>query len=127
MASASGLLYHNLFFRVENPSHLRFRVWKNEGDIDIQIGELPATPTEINARWDSPNIAQGTFEQLRGLDLRLRPAVYQIGFYGVPGKPASANFDVILEQEIERFPRLYDIGIQLLVISIPLIITSFFA
>jgi hypothetical protein len=115
------------FFRAEVSSRLLLEFKNVDGVLNAKVAECPLLPTpEPNAEYDFASLYEKRIgNPTETAEIKLRPTTYVIQLTPEMEKHVSATLKAALEERRKRFPSFYEVGVQLLVVAIPIIVTSF--
>jgi len=123
-------LIERLFFRAEVSSRLllEFKNINDGGVLNAKVAECPLLPAyEPNVENDFASVYSNRIgKKNEKAEIKLRPTTYIIELTPEMEKFVSGSLNATLEEKRKRLPSFYEVGVQLLVIAIPIIVTSFF-
>lgn len=113
-------------FAVRDNSKATLNVKVFSGRVEIALKQAPfsASP-EDNIGWTFPALYSMTLEG--GVDRSehmLEPGTYIVAIRNDHGGDSQIEVNLTLRYEVEAYPKLYDIGIQMLIVAVPLIVAG---
>jgi len=123
-----NVLERRLPFTVLVDSKAKLDIKRNEGRFEISLKQIPVPMVpEANVGWNLPTSYWKVSNGDNHSEHDLGPGTYVIVLSNDHGGTSHAEVSLTLESPIEAHPRLYDVGIQMLIVAVPLIVAGLVA
>lgn len=126
-----GIAARIFSFGVEDESSIDIEITYLDGRCSYSVIQIPGPigilSAETYTEWHFPTIIEGDSLKQKSFSAKAHKGVYGLRILNENPVPSSLTFNLSLTDMKIRFPRFYNIGAQILVVGIPLIITSFFS
>lgn len=112
-------------FWVQSDSTAVLDIKRWSGKFEIMLRQVPvATVQEANVGWELPTLFSKTSNGDNHSEHFLVPGTYAIVLQNAHSGDSSAQVNLTLKSRVVRYPRLYEVGIQMLVVAVPLIVAG---
>jgi len=125
---SDNITERRLPFTVQVDSEAVLNIKRNEGRFEITIRQVPIPMVpEANVGWISPTLYQKMSNGENHKELALGPGTYAVVLKNEHSGTSNAEVSLTLKSWLEAYPKLYDVGIQMLVVAVPLIVAGLVA
>jgi len=112
-------------FAVPTDSEADFTIAADTGRFEIGVSEFPVSiPPEANVGWNLPTLYRDVLGKSTTFTRKLKPGTYAIVLMNEQSVPSMASVSLVLRSPEETYPKLYEVGIQILVVAVPLIVAG---
>jgi hypothetical protein len=112
-------------FVVRETSHGVLDVKRNTGKFEISLKRAPfPPPPEANMMWVLPALYTEMSNGINRSEHTFEPGTYILVLTNAHGGDSSTEVNLTLTYKEEAFPKLYDVGIQMLIVAVPLIVAG---
>ena len=112
-------------FSVPVDSLAHFDVKAHSGQVQIELKQTPfSTPPEANVSWEFPVLHTGNSKSETKFEQQLEPGTYFVALTNDHSGDSNVEVNLALNYKEEAYPKLYDVGIQMLIVAVPLIVAG---
>jgi len=102
-----------------------FEIKTYSGRVQIELKRMPiSSPPEAKVSGAFPALYSEVSKEKNRFEHQLEPGTYVLALINNHSGDSGVEINLTLRYKVESYPKLYDVGIQMLIVAVPLIVAG---